>query len=55
MDVQTTTNTFIEDFQQFHSTGKERENSCTIVFNLSLSRHHQKQQQTEEANKFWSQ
>ena len=39
MDVQTITNTFSEDFQQFHYTGKERENSCTNFFNLSLSCH----------------
>ena len=37
MDVQTITNTFSEDFQQFHYTGKERENSCTNFFNSSLS------------------
>ena len=28
-----------EDFQQFHYTGKERENSCTNFFNSSLSCH----------------
>ena len=37
MDVQTITNTFSEDFQQFCYTGKERENSCTNFFNSSLS------------------
>ena len=39
MDVQTITNTFSEDFQQFRYTGKERENSCTNFFNSSLSSH----------------
>ena len=37
MDVQTITNTFSEDFQQFRYTGKERVNSCTNFFNSSLS------------------
>ena len=52
MDVQTITNTVNEDFQQFRYTGKEKENSCTNFFNLSLSCHslnHQKQCRTEEA------
>ena len=39
MNVQTITNTFSEDFQQFRYTGKERENSCTNFFNLSSSCH----------------
>ena len=39
MDVQTITNTFSEDFQQFRYTGKERENSCTNFLNSSLSCH----------------
>ena len=39
MDSQTITNTFSEDFQQFHYTGKERENSYTNFFNPLLSCH----------------
>ena len=39
MDVQTITNTFSEDFQQFRYTGKERENFCTNFFNSLLSCH----------------
>ena len=35
MDVQTITNAFSEDFQQFRYTGKEI--SCTNFFNSSLS------------------
>ena len=58
MDEDTITKTFSEDFQEFHYTGKERENSCTNFFNSSMSVtswNHQKQQQAEEGDKFWSQ
>ena len=58
MDVQIITNTFSEDFQQFRYTGKERENSCTNFFNLSLSCHQLEPPEivpNRVADKFWSQ
>ena len=55
MDVQTITNTFSEDFQQFRYTGKERRIPVLISLIchcLANSWNHQKQRRTEEVNKF---
>ena len=52
MNVQTITNTFSEDFQQFRYTGKERENPVLIPLIrhcLATSWNHQKQRRTDEA------